>query len=285
MNRTTLSWLYIGFICLYFVSCTKSSEEKNASADSLSTDSANTAVVDALADSSSKISFSSNGSSFNIRIDTAKKIMNVFNGNEQTPFQVIDFSEAFENMSFSDFFKRPTAYTELEDLNFDGYQDLKIPSNQGSGGIWYDVYLYDPAVKKFIRNKELGEMASLWADSANKTIYMRSVGGWAGAIYNARMYQWKNNKPYMLREDSQGLKDINQEPDTITIFIRTISERNDKGDMSLSCQVEIREPENGPSQYCLIKGEWKPLEQDQDFIKEVEKGTIIKSDGRNNPCW
>ena len=279
MNRTIVSWLWIGFICLSFVSCTNSSKEKNASADSFSTDSANTTAAKVLPDASSKISFTSNGSSFTISIDTAKKVMKVYSGNEQTPFQIIDFAGAFENMSYNDFFKIPTSYTELEDLNFDGYQDLKIPSNQGSGGTWYDVYLYDPAGKKFIQNKELGEMASLWADSANKTFCMRSVGGWAGAIYDAGIYQWKNNKPYVIREDSQGFKD-----DTQTVFVRSISERNDKGEMELVCEVEFSEPDNGPTKYCLTKGEWKPLEQDEDFLKDVEKGTVIKLDGRDGPC-
>jgi hypothetical protein len=122
-------------------------------------------------------------------------------------------------------------------------------------------------------------MASLQADSVSKTFSMRDIGGWAGAVYMARVYQWRENKPYMLQEENQGFKD-----ETQTDFVRTISERNDKGEMAISCEVEIREPENGPTEYCLIQGEWKPLEQDESFLKDVQKGSIIKMDGRDGAC-
>jgi hypothetical protein len=274
MKKSSL--VYLSLIYLSFLSCTKSTENKNPATDSLSKSTGSPSNRDI---AFPKVAFLSKELSLSIQIDTGKKVLRVYNGKETTPSQIINFADAFESMSFLEsFLTDPTMFIELEDLNFDAYQDLKVPSNQGSAGTWYDVYLFDPAKKEFIQNKELSEMTSLSADSASKTFSMRDIGGWAGAVYVSRVYRWENNKPYLIREESQNFMD-----DTQTDLVRSIMERGD-GEMVLGCLVQIHESENAPIQYCLTEGDWRLLEEDKDFMKDVASGAIIKMDGRNGGC-
>ena len=69
--------------------------------------------------------------------------------------------------------KRPVEAFKLEaiDLNFDGYNDLRILNNEGAtGNNWYDTLLYNQKTKKFIKNQFLSQNSSLMVDTLDRKI-------------------------------------------------------------------------------------------------------------------
>ncbi|HEU4560921.1 MAG TPA: hypothetical protein VFS20_23925 [Longimicrobium sp.] len=44
---------------------------------------------------------------------------------------------------------------EGEDLNRDGWTDLKVQTWSGSGGVFYDVFMYDPRMRRFAKDSVL----------------------------------------------------------------------------------------------------------------------------------
>ncbi|REE19208.1 hypothetical protein B0G71_2282 [Paraburkholderia sp. BL27I4N3] len=51
-----------------------------------------------------------------------------------------------------------------EDLNFDGHPDLKILSSRGASQEFYDVYLFNFSVKKYVYSKRLSALPCIQAD-------------------------------------------------------------------------------------------------------------------------
>ncbi len=86
-----------------------------------------------------------------------------------------------------DFYKNPDYYAEeqhaesFKDLNFDGYIDFFIYSkqNSGSGGAFFDVYLFDHRKKYFYHSEELSG-GEIEIDTVKKTIstYWKSGVAW-----------------------------------------------------------------------------------------------------------
>lgn len=67
----------------------------------------------------------------------------------------------------------------LVDWNFDGYKDISIEKECGSGGCTYLIWNYEPYEKIFIYNKELSENFGLERDSINKQIIIHRRGGYS----------------------------------------------------------------------------------------------------------
>jgi len=57
-----------------------------------------------------------------------------------------------------------------KDLNFDGYLDLMLEYDWGSGGRWSHVWLFSPKTKKFIYHDELSKLSTLEPDSPTRTL-------------------------------------------------------------------------------------------------------------------
>jgi hypothetical protein len=76
----------------------------------------------------------------------------------------------------------------FRDWNFDGYKDISIINNIGSGGISYSIWNYNPKVKKFIYNKEL-EAIGLEMDSISKCIIFHYRGGWQEEFWDTLKYK------------------------------------------------------------------------------------------------
>ena len=86
-----------------------------------------------------------------------------------------------------------TLYTEdkkisFRDWNFDGYKDISIINNIGSGGISYSIWNYNPIVKQFIYNKDL-EAIGLEMDSISKYIIFHYRGGWEQEFWDTLKYK------------------------------------------------------------------------------------------------
>ena len=85
-----------------------------------------------------------------LRIDSTRiNVMQVSTG------QTIDLSDTY----------RPVEAFKLEviDLNFDGYNDLRILNNEGAtGNNWYDTWVYNQKTKTFVKNQFLSQTQVWW---------------------------------------------------------------------------------------------------------------------------
>ena len=77
----------------------------------------------------------------------------------------------------------------FKDWNFDGYKDISIIINQGSGGTNYCIWNYNPKVKKFIFNKDLSDVLGLEMDSISKYIIFHYRAGWQEELWDTLIYK------------------------------------------------------------------------------------------------
>lgn len=90
---------------------------------------------------------------------------------------------------------------ELQDLNFDGYQDLKIPiyyPDMSKGDYSYHYYLYDPRSKNFQRHEQLDDLGVLFFDARVKKILHYDADGRGNESTDT--YQWQNGKLYLVKK-------------------------------------------------------------------------------------
>lgn len=90
---------------------------------------------------------------------------------------------------------------ELEDLNFDGLLDIKIPIYfpdriKYDGGFLY--FVYDKTKKQFIRNIKLEELEYLFFDQKNKEFIKYQADG--SGNETDEHYKWLNNNFYLIKK-------------------------------------------------------------------------------------
>lgn len=83
---------------------------------------------------------------------------------------------------------------EGEDLNRDGWTDLKVETWSGSGGIFYDVFMYDPARRRFAKDSVLsgggGVVPLDGAGTCVGTGRRSGAGNWVSDDYCWRGGRW-----------------------------------------------------------------------------------------------
>ena len=102
-----------------------------------------------------------------------------------------------------------------EDYNFDGYMDIGISPGHGSYNTSYEIFLYDPRMKKFNYHKELSEVPNIWADNKTKTLKSHAKGGHGGLIYYFSEYTWENGQLVLICSENQDYDDTSEK------YIRT----------------------------------------------------------------
>jgi glutaredoxin-related protein len=85
---------------------------------------------------------------------------------------------------------------EYEDMNFDGYLDMRLFLSGGSSNYLYDYWLYNPKSNKFIYNRVLSDLTNLYADTVKRELHSYSRSGWAE--HDERTYKYYNNKPKLI---------------------------------------------------------------------------------------
>ena len=99
----------------------------------------------------------------------------LFRGNSYKPFQ--SFKIPFN--CNPEWYGDKISYLKFIDLNFDGYLDLRIFDNSGSGGEVCHTFLIDPGTGKYLYNNELTQLGVFFLDYKNKQItYYYRCGGW-----------------------------------------------------------------------------------------------------------
>jgi hypothetical protein len=91
--------------------------------------------------------------------------------------QTIKTNKMCENNQFS-----------LIDWNFDGYKDISVISNCGSGGCAYWIWNYSPKLKRFVYNSTLSDVLGLEIDSVSKFIVFHFRDGCRSEKWDTMKY-------------------------------------------------------------------------------------------------
>jgi hypothetical protein len=173
-----------------------------------------------------------------------------------------------------EYLEDPELIFNPEDLNFDGYPDIKIPTNSGSESFWYTVFLFDAKKKKFVESEEVSLLTSLKCDSVKKRLYSLDVSGMAGNYYIYNTYRWKNKKLFLERSEKQD--GTLESPD---VFLRMVLKTRPDSLMDTLAVVRIwKELER--ERWCIEKGDWRALDGTP-FPGE----NVIRMDGRDGGCY
>lgn len=91
---------------------------------------------------------------------------------------------------------------ELEDVNFDGYVDVKVPiyyPDLAKNDYSYVYFLYDVKSKGFRKNGTLNDLGVLFFDAVTKQAYKYDADGRGneGTMY----YKWQNGKLYLVKSE------------------------------------------------------------------------------------
>lgn len=110
-----------------------------------------------------------------------------------------------------------------QDINFDGYKDIRLMSWWGAtGNTGYTYWLFDPSKNIFVENTDLSSLSNPTPEFQTKTIATHSVGGMAGCIYNNETYKFDGDgKLILIRSEEQDWVEESKS------FIKTIGELKD----------------------------------------------------------
>ena len=120
--------------------------------------------------------------SFKFNIDSTGYVLNsIFVYSDSKCIQKINSNKDIESNEF-----------ELIDWNFDGYKDISVVYNCGSGGCAYWIWNYIPKSNNYEYNKELSEVLGLEMDLKQKQIIFHHRFGDQDEYW--RYYKYINNK-------------------------------------------------------------------------------------------
>jgi hypothetical protein len=88
---------------------------------------------------------------------------------------------------------------EFEDLNFDGYNDLLLLVGWGSGGSFYEPWMYNPTRKLFQKANFDREFANPSVDKKNKVLILSSHVGCCEGTKS--YYHYGNGKFHVFKEE------------------------------------------------------------------------------------
>jgi len=179
---------YIILILLFFCSCNYNKNGEANSQNIIPIDTVKQESTTPLKDKASEdsiIAFNINGFqqlSFKFNVDpTGQLLKNIKVYANNKLFQIIKANKEIEIKRF-----------ELIDYNFDGYKDISVLANFGSGGCTYWIWNYSKPDKKFYFNKELSGMFGLEIDTASRFIVNHYREGYAHEFWDTSKY--RNNK-------------------------------------------------------------------------------------------
>lgn len=114
-----------------------------------------------------------------------------------TALKIIREGKVLQTLSGFNEFIGGEPEVELEDLNFDGHFDIKIPISfpdrtKYDGSFLY--FIYNPATQKFTRHQQLIDLEYLFFDPVKKQVYKYGEGP-DGFVVD--YYKWRGDKVYL----------------------------------------------------------------------------------------
>lgn len=98
----------------------------------------------------------------------------------------------------------------LEDMNFDGYVDMRLMQFLPAGpNIPYYYWLWDVKAGRFVQNKALEQITSPWFDPATKQIYSTQRG--SATSYRSETYEYIGGTPTLVEAVDETYYELTRE--------------------------------------------------------------------------
>lgn len=102
---------------------------------------------------------------------------------------------------FKDVFTKE-AKIVLEDLNFDGYLDFKVPiyyPGLAKGDYSFRYFIYHPEKKGFVQSEQLNEMGVIFFDAVKKEAQTIEADG--SGNEGTKYFRWQNGELFLVKEE------------------------------------------------------------------------------------
>jgi hypothetical protein len=76
------------------------------------------------------------------------------------------------------------------DYNFDGHMDYRVLTLSNAKSSEFDVFIYDPALKKHVKDMTLSGLVYPYPDPKTKRVFAIHTGGHSGALFTGTAYTW-----------------------------------------------------------------------------------------------
>lgn len=80
------------------------------------------------------------------------------------------------------------------DFNFDGHMDYRVLTGPNARASEFDVFLFDPASGKHVKDKTLSGLIYPYPDPKTKRVLSIFTGGHSGALFTGSAYTWNGEK-------------------------------------------------------------------------------------------
>lgn len=162
-----------------------------------------------------------------LRVKTIEIRRGAANEPIQTPIQTIDGLDTATPLTAG------VAPLETVDMNFDGYQDIRLIESQPAGpNTPYLNWLFDPTSGRFVESRALNEIPAPEFDAAKRQI--RSSWRAGATRYGTDVYVYDQGKPVAVRKETKEYKG----PGVYTLRVWELKD----GDLKVTQQREVREP-------------------------------------------
>lgn len=91
---------------------------------------------------------------------------------------------------------------ELEDVNFDGYLDIKVPiyyPDMAKNDYSYVYFIHDVKTKGFLKNKTLNDLGVAVFDAVKKQAYTYDADG--SGNEGTKYFSWQNGRLFLVKEE------------------------------------------------------------------------------------
>ncbi len=111
-------------------------------------------------------------------------------------------------------------FFSAQDINFDGYQDIKLQTMWGvTGNRIFDFYIYNPTTQKFVFSPAISKLSNPVPIADKEELEVHWNGGMAGEIYSTDRYKTKGEAVTLVYSERQHWDPEQQ------VFIKVIKVR------------------------------------------------------------
>jgi hypothetical protein len=120
-----------------------------------------------------------------------------------------------------------------QEINFDGWLDLLLMTEQGSANAKAEYWLYDPAADRF---RDLGEFPMFRVNAVRKRLSTYVSNGPAGLDFEERDYAFEGNDLIVMSEETQK-----PSPSCPRLYVHTVRRRKD-GKLVVVLRETVKQP-------------------------------------------